>query len=479
MKVTVQPCHIKRNDLRHLVGIAGGKYRLRFGWVNYFIEAKLQYLFSDPSLMGILKEMFKMLLSDLVQHPLRTLKYGLLSLELESDVIQGIALSIENSNQKMKYWVSRQAILGNFPYRYLDARIDFDFFRDSKITSLRIWQTDLSPTKITAETVLKQNNWTVDDYSIANIVEEPTLEVLQLKDVTIHHGTTISQNNVIFPLDFSQIGLASAWPNDKPIQFRERLMLLNTSAIGSLSCATFIGHSQNWYHFIIEFIPRYLMIPKNMRNNPVIIPREMHKQMKELLSTMGFTNFFEISTFDRLHVKKLFTVRDFRFHNSPEPKFRSYDIQKLQEVFSKLNTRESTSLLRGQDKVCIARPKHLFRQISNIDSFFQALSRKGFSIFYPEALEFRQQLELFRNASFVIGESGAALTSLIFSKKFTKVLEIQNSSKNPDTFWQDYCGILELSHQKVMSKKYLLAKPFSGQVLDIDATLDKISENYN
>ena len=69
------------------------------------------------------------------------------------------------------------------------------------------------------------------------------------------------------------------------------------------------------------------------------------------------------------------------------------------------------------------------RVLRNRDEIETRMATLGFEIIRPEHLPFREQARLLAEASFVAGESGAAMANLGFCPPGTRVLEIQ-----PDRF---------------------------------------------
>ena len=59
--------------------------------------------------------------------------------------------------------------------------------------------------------------------------------------------------------------------------------------------------------------------------------------------------------------------------------------------------------------------------MNEIKSF---LKSKGFKIFKLSNLDFKEQINIFNNAEIIIGPHGAGFANLVFCKKNTKVIEL-------------------------------------------------------
>lgn len=64
------------------------------------------------------------------------------------------------------------------------------------------------------------------------------------------------------------------------------------------------------------------------------------------------------------------------------------------------------------------------RQMSNSDDIERLLSMHGFVIVHPEGLTFKEQVLLFNNAKYVVGEHGSAMFNTIFCKPGSVVIDL-------------------------------------------------------
>jgi capsular polysaccharide biosynthesis protein len=77
-------------------------------------------------------------------------------------------------------------------------------------------------------------------------------------------------------------------------------------------------------------------------------------------------------------------------------------------------------------KLFISRRKASRRRTYNEDEVFQVLQELGFEKIHPENYSFTDQVQLFNNADFIIGGSGAAFSNLIFCRQTCKVICLTN-----------------------------------------------------
>ena len=81
---------------------------------------------------------------------------------------------------------------------------------------------------------------------------------------------------------------------------------------------------------------------------------------------------------------------------------------------------------RGGRKLFASRGSGGVRPLVNRSEVEAAFARRGFEVFDPGALSFSEQVRLFSEAAVVVGEHGAALTSLAYVPRGTQVLELMH-----------------------------------------------------
>ena len=431
------------------------RFRPRFGWIDYYRETRIQYLFGNPSRLGLLKVFFKMLSHDLSIHPIATLRYFFMTLIIEiSDDQISLLQTLAFQNQK-SLWISRTAIMGGIDSKEIDETLEYDFFSCSKFTEMRSWKSQLSPKKFNTLNILNNGKWQVITLKEFQPKLNENLEFTAFENVAIHHGHCVTQNGFFLPLDTTSLSPNFSWPSALPKRFKGRVMLLQTQKREVLTTAIFIGYSKSWYHFIVEYLPRYLEIPLKFRAFPVILPSGVLPQIRQMLGSFGFLNLVETNLFTEIAVSRLLTVTDFRNVNSHSPRDRSSDILRLKQNFADLSSSKVASNQTISRNIILVRSKHLFRQIENIDELVNHLVKIGYEAVYLERLSFFEQVDLMQQCKFLIAESGAALTSLLFSSSTIRVLELEQFSTKSDNFWESYCQILSHNHSKLVSIRKL------------------------
>ena len=214
--------------------------------------------------------------------------------------------------------------------------------------------------------------------------------------------------------------------------------------------AIFVGFSSSWFHFLIECLPRLISIPSDLRNEtPVILPSSTPKQIVTLCEAITNAKSMSLDIFEKVQVRRLYIGEETGVIDPLEFKFRIHAIrQAISEIRVKFPTQQED--LKIQKKLFIKRPKGLFRPLQNEKKLVTGLIRMGFTVISPERLEFYEVLRYMTNARFIVVESGAAMTNLLFTLPGTKILELY-PGKGPMTFWPELASIAGAEVKKIMS----------------------------
>jgi hypothetical protein len=453
--VIAQPMSVKRMKVQIESSdsklICGGKFKLKFGWLYYFRESKLQYFFSNATWLGIAKVALKMLLHDLRHRTLATVIFFFLVREFRIREGESNLIVADVNGELSPIWVSRQAILGDVKSPFIDETIDYDFYRKVSVIQIRIWATSFTPSIFKPWQSIP--NASVYQASILN-TKNPNSTKLQLVEIhngVVHHGKIVSQKNKLLPLSITDFVNTNSWPSDRPIVFNGQTHLLDCKHSIELEEAVFLGTSTSWYHFMVEYIPRYFFIPQSQREITTLIPLDTPPQFIELLTVIGFKNLIKTERFELIKLKNLTSVLDYRYSNPFDFLSRRADLLMLQDFFANLEIPFEASM--NYERILIRRPKSTFRQMKNEKEVCEALMELGFFTIYPEQLSFSQQLTLFRNAKLIVAQSGAAFTSILFNKKDSLTIELGNWDKSQEqTFWRDFANVLELRIYSMCAK---------------------------
>jgi len=197
-------------------------------------------------------------------------------------------------------------------------------------------------------------------------------------------------------------------------------------------------HSINYYHWITENIPRFiLMLDVLSRNNNLIkdkkitllVDQGMPNQCKEILDLIiPFShNIIEIKKGQRSVCKNLIYCSPFwqsldntsGILNRAEFFIDKYAIELVLKAIRKNIKLDKKSASR---KVYLRRKSSQMRSILNKDAVEKHMKLNGFEIVETAKMSFVEQVKLFHEAKIVVGASGATFTNILFMQPLSKAI---------------------------------------------------------
>ena len=126
-------------------------------------------------------------------------------------------------------------------------------------------------------------------------------------------------------------------------------------------------------------------------------------------------------------------------------------------------------------KIYVSRTGSKRRRVINefqIEKYFYSL---GFRIIRTETLSFTEQINLFRNASVVVGLHGAGLTNTIFMNKKTEVIELVKDANSTNNIFYDLAKLNDSDYSCVILKSKF--NSITGNtVVDIDNLIESFQQ---
>jgi len=184
----------------------------------------------------------------------------------------------------------------------------------------------------------------------------------------------------------------------------------------------------NYYHWICESIFRLWMVRDKIDKLVLVLP-EFYKDADFIMGSLApfnIKNVYFIPNGKSLLVKNLCLPQI-------KPVCDSYNAKHLKEVsnfyrnyvLSKLQKSESKT-----EKLYVSRQFANRRKVINETEILVILEKFGFAIFYPEQYSFIEQVAIFADVKYLVGEHGSGLTNLLFMRQGATVLELHKSKIN-------------------------------------------------
>lgn len=204
----------------------------------------------------------------------------------------------------------------------------------------------------------------------------------------------------------------------------------------------FVYNTDNYYHFIYDTLPylisfiylkKYIPHLKIMMNYPTPQSNNFYNFVVEFLDLLGIKkNDIEIVD-KRKKYKEIYISNSFThdIDSNLAPRKEIYDFYQL--FLKNINFNQSIN----NKKIYISRRTWLHNDFSNIgtnytlrrkmeneDKLVEYLNTKGFTEIFTENLSTIEKLNLFNNATHIVGSIGGGLCNVLFSKKETKLIAI-------------------------------------------------------
>jgi len=184
----------------------------------------------------------------------------------------------------------------------------------------------------------------------------------------------------------------------------------------------------NYYHWICESIFRLWLVRRKLNSLTLVLP-EYYKNSDFIT---GSLKPFNLKNILFIPYGKSLLVRNLCL---PQIKptcdaYNSNHIRRVRTFYRNYvaNIREYHS--EKMERLYISRKLAKRRKALNESEMLDILYKYDFSIFYPEKHAFLEQVAIFSNIRYLIGEHGSGLTNMLFMDKNTSVLELHKNKTN-------------------------------------------------
>lgn len=287
-------------------------------------------------------------------------------------------------------------------------------------------------------------------------VEMPSHDIIHLKNAIVFGNSQLiltsdkkaiydelNDHKALIPksfavMDYHQHGL------DLLIQFQKCIE-------EAVHLCTDFGH--NYFHWLIEAAPRLLGIEKDRRYQhlPLLIDGNLPKQVLEALKALVGENreLIVLESHKAYHVKKLVYPTPVNFIREPRgnrcslekdtwirPESISYIRRKFYSIYNITPNPNRRFFVFRTSSV---------RSAKNLDEVKSLAASFGYEVLDTSNMSFKEQVELFAQASHILFQSGAAFTNIVFAPVTCKVTVTFGKSENCNysifQFVADHIGI--------------------------------------
>jgi capsular polysaccharide biosynthesis protein len=327
--------------------------------------------------------------------------------------------------------------------RYEQAE-KFEFLRGYSDTNYRVFkevqvQRHFIPKKRSGSGARAAAKPSVDDVIEVSVagdgIPSPRSGWLNLREIELHKGSLVIRKGTLecyeHAADPSWDFVSGLWQIQFGSSRKKDMALIKTSkkSVESLPESILIGgrNDSNYYHFMIEYLPRVLSIPSSVgKSVPILISKSVPKSGKEALHRLTDRRIIQIDPNRQYRVK--------RIHVSA-PVAQVLDTTKIpwdDGVFINFMAlkefrKRCIELVGAQQSMSrniFIRRESGHRSVLNGDKLERIAKRLGFEVVDVLKMSWEQQVRLFASSKIVVGAGGAIMANYIFLPEGAKVVSL-------------------------------------------------------
>lgn len=242
----------------------------------------------------------------------------------------------------------------------------------------------------------------------------------------------------------------------------------------------------NYYHWLIEMIPRLFAILKDNPSLRIVIHENTPKYCSQILDVFNISNATKLQDgylykFKELHTA---TFQNIIIKNIPGSTGSYYvnikaNPELLRNTCDYIKNKLSINNKISNRKLFISRAGASKRKIINEQVLTNELVKKGYEIIKPENLPFTEQVKLFSEASIVIGPNGAGFANIIFMKPNSSVVNLMDEGLN-EWCYLTLSSIFNLSYYQINCKGHGPGTPWSRDIsVNLSDIMSLITKHEN
>ena len=229
-------------------------------------------------------------------------------------------------------------------------------------------------------------------------------------------------------------------------------------------------HSKNYFHWLIECLPRFSLIDKIDNKIPLLVDKDLPKQFYDALSILNQNNrkLLKIDSGTTYKINKLYypsqlsVVHD-NYNNPIYNQDAIYSKKAINyvrdNVLKKITSQNNQIKSR---KLYLSRKNSNYRQLLNSNEIEDFLTKNGFEIIFPEYLSFFAQVQIFSQAKIIVGQSGAGMANFIFAPKDSRILIMMSDVAETNLhLFGLIAQALDINLEYIIGKSLVVRKKYS------------------
>lgn len=448
-------------------------------WRYQSLELKTMIGNFRPDQLDMSTSVLRWIVRDLVKNTkflyqtiIRTYRF-----EVAVSDVHGLPLEIFSPENNIKTWVSRHSLWAGIKPTDLEGTLEEDRLKNplqfgamvrsaNVISDLDAFTYDMHEKNSYSLQSIDQNYLGGNKYSV---------EAETVANAEIFHARAVVANNQILQMSNRRTPLMPRSPGFID-EFNGKYRAFNLFYPQlEIENGLYVGTATNWFHFIVELAVRIAAVPKETYfGRPIIIEVGAHENILRLCRLMTGVDPIQVAVGQSIRVSSLTVLREFGVQDPIDPVQRTKELRDFADLISnEVESKPQNKLSR----LFFRRPSHLYRPLQNEKQVADFLESKGFVSVYPERFKLDEFISLLKGADFVVAESGAAITNMMFAKQKTKFLELTPALVTPE-FWRTFIEVFDQNYSGIHGKVARIGAKgyaFDGYKIPIDELRDVLS----
>ena len=413
-------------------------------WRYQSLELKTMVGNFTPDQLDMSTSVLRWIIRDLIKNTrfllqtlIRTTRF-----EISVESAQDLPLKIVSQDTNGRIWVSRHSLWVGIKPTDLEGTLEEERLKNPLQFTAMVRSVDL----ISDSSEFLYETHESNGFTLQNFEESDSrnyrffVEAEKVTDAEIFHARVVVVNNQILQMSNRRTALlprSPAFIDEIEGKYHPFKLFLPQLCLES---GLYIGTATNWFHFIVELAVRIGGVPKeSYLGKPIVIEMGAHKNILRLCYLMTGVEPIQVAVGQSIRVSQLTILREFGVKDPIDPVQRTLNLNEFARIISE---NVASSKERISSKLFFRRKPHLYRPLQNEKEVAAFLESKGFQSVYPEEYPLDDFISIIRDADYVIAESGAAITNMMFAKPSTKFLEITPALVTSE-FWRSFIEVFE------------------------------------
>lgn len=211
---------------------------------------------------------------------------------------------------------------------------------------------------------------------------------------------------------------------------------------------------ENWYHLLLDTLPRYLSLKTLDRDIPVLVRDDLPETSIALIEQLLDRRIVYVRPEDCIFVQTLYfiaarsTVHDSRPRNVEEQVSFSPNTLKSQREWM-LKRLEEHEIEQYPSELFLPR-RSKYRNLLNVERVCEHLSRHGIRILESNEAFFLKQHMYFSRASLIVSPGGAILANILFMPPGSKVIAVRSWRDSKLGLWKKLAVACQVNYSEIV-----------------------------